>query len=963
MSVLRSVYVPLFPRPLTGLRSEIESVEKLVDEVEGQDESDISAIDAVDNYADNNDKEPFNDGRNYQDQSSSTDAIRSTVDSNTLRAGVEENIESVYVVHQGNVYDSIPMMRVQLSLPLSHSLLYPISDQWPDMEDHGEELGEDCSEEDDSSSEEESSEGESSEEESSEEESSEEESSEEESREEKRTEENSSESSNKIEDKKKDSNETARSEGFNVDSNVPAILKNIGSLTSAMLTNDEISCTYEGNDIKVGSAWKEVQADVTTDNNKNNNNNKGKFLCFKSSHTLRTMALEVVSKIALVNLQYDKSSTIHPSSNTISYALPAHSNSVLGKCDFNRYLHSNEHKETNVQQSRSILKDVFIGREKIKTDFNSQNLTAASDLRLQLLNRGRKRSLQNSSEKPHQRQGGFLTSSENSHESEATDALLCDVHNGYPTGDGPTETDNHSMLGADPSSSTISRENVCTETIDCRTGIAVRISAYDSLPVLSSTLPTSSSILTSSLSLSSSFPSSSFSTPISVPHMPPPHPLDVTITFLGTGSATPSKHRNNSCILLSIPMIPSFSPPYPPPRPLASSLTPIVMSHESVVQAKQVLLENGQKEGQKEAQEQKEKQQQEQEQQKNIVLLDVGEGTCTQLFQSVGGDIDRFNSALLSIRLIWISHHHADHVCGLPLLLEHVNRAAVLRGKVLSAIIEKDKNLDKSNTLSSSSSSASAVTAAAASIVAHKITVIGPPVVLKYQEYCACVAGLDDLVVFVPTVATLFASYSVPLPQSLLGMCTTRLLVRSVQVPHCKESYGLILEIQRNDNNHRSNDNTRNMKIVYSGDCRPSTSLINAGKECDLLLHEATFDDTMQSDAECKRHCTTSEAVEVGVRMRAKHIVLTHFSQRYPTVVQSFLKFPNTEIGTQKNDGIRSGNDSVSKRSFSVAFDLLRFSFPSQIKHLPLATSALAQILSAAANSSSAVSNVEVQED
>ena len=153
------------------------------------------------------------------------------------------------------------------------------------------------------------------------------------------------------------------------------------------------------------------------------------------------------------------------------------------------------------------------------------------------------------------------------------------------------------------------------------------------------------------------------------------------------------------------------------------------------------------------------------------------------------------------------------------------------------------------------------------------------------------------------------------------------------------------------------------MKIVYSGDCRPSTSLINAGKECDLLLHEATFDDTMQSDAECKRHCTTSEAVEVGVRMRAKHIVLTHFSQRYPTVVQSFLNFPNTEIGTQKNDGIRSGNDSVSKRSFSVAFDLLRFSFPSQIKHLPLATSALAQILSAAANSSSAVSNVEVQED
>jgi ribonuclease Z len=40
---------------------------------------------------------------------------------------------------------------------------------------------------------------------------------------------------------------------------------------------------------------------------------------------------------------------------------------------------------------------------------------------------------------------------------------------------------------------------------------------------------------------------------------------------------------------------------------------------------------------------------------------------------------------------------------------------------------------------------------------------------------------------------------------------------------------------------------------------------------CDLLLHEATFNDTMSSDAECKRHCTTSEAVNVGLRMHAKY--------------------------------------------------------------------------------------------
>ena len=37
-----------------------------------------------------------------------------------------------------------------------------------------------------------------------------------------------------------------------------------------------------------------------------------------------------------------------------------------------------------------------------------------------------------------------------------------------------------------------------------------------------------------------------------------------------------------------------------------------------------------------------------------------------------------------------------------------------------------------------------------------------------------------------------------------------------------------------------------------------------------------------QADAEKKRHCTTGEAINVGRRMRAKTILLTHFSGRYP---------------------------------------------------------------------------------
>ncbi len=35
---------------------------------------------------------------------------------------------------------------------------------------------------------------------------------------------------------------------------------------------------------------------------------------------------------------------------------------------------------------------------------------------------------------------------------------------------------------------------------------------------------------------------------------PAPCPSDVLVSFLGTGSAMPSKHRSNSCILLQVPL-------------------------------------------------------------------------------------------------------------------------------------------------------------------------------------------------------------------------------------------------------------------------------------------------------------------------------------------------------------------------------------------------------------------------
>ena len=73
-------------------------------------------------------------------------------------------------------------------------------------------------------------------------------------------------------------------------------------------------------------------------------------------------------------------------------------------------------------------------------------------------------------------------------------------------------------------------------------------------------------------------------------------------------------------------------------------------------------------------------------------------------------------------------------------------------------------------------------------------------------------------------------------------------------------------------------------KFSYSGDCRPSQAFTQIGQDSTVLVHEATFDDDMEVDAIAKKHSTISEAVGVGLQMRARRIILTHFSQRYSKI-------------------------------------------------------------------------------
>lgn len=62
----------------------------------------------------------------------------------------------------------------------------------------------------------------------------------------------------------------------------------------------------------------------------------------------------------------------------------------------------------------------------------------------------------------------------------------------------------------------------------------------------------------------------------------------------------------------------------------------------------------------------------------------------------------------------------------------------------------------------------------------------------------------------------------------------------------------------------------------------PSHNLVNAGHGATLLIHEATMGDDEEQMAKDKAHSTFGQAVNIGQRMGAENVLLTHFSARYP---------------------------------------------------------------------------------
>jgi ribonuclease Z len=103
--------------------------------------------------------------------------------------------------------------------------------------------------------------------------------------------------------------------------------------------------------------------------------------------------------------------------------------------------------------------------------------------------------------------------------------------------------------------------------------------------------------------------------------------------------------------------------------------------------------------------------------------------------------------------------------------------------------------------------------------------------------------------------------------------------VTAAQLQHRVPCWGYVFS--EPDQQVGSTNPIKGRKLVILGDTCDSSAIADAAFGCDLLSHEATFNKGFEEKARIATHSTAEQAGAFAKRIRARNLVLTHFSARY----------------------------------------------------------------------------------
>lgn len=247
---------------------------------------------------------------------------------------------------------------------------------------------------------------------------------------------------------------------------------------------------------------------------------------------------------------------------------------------------------------------------------------------------------------------------------------------------------------------------------------------------------------------------------------------------------------------------------------------------------------------------------------KELILLDCGEGTQRQFFQSP--------VSFMRVRRVFITHFHGDHFLGLPGLIQSMglnNRTEPLdiygpRGtrEVVEMIMHLGLFTQKFPVEAHEIAPGGSVDLGPYTVKAARADHPVPALAFRVEE--ATKRGRFDgdkargLGIRGPDFARLEAGETVTVKDG------TQVLPTMVMGPP-----------------------RPGRSVVYSGDSAPTEEMITLAKGADILIHEATTAQDLETEANKWGHSSARQAAQVAKEAGVGELFLTHFSSRYPDIL------------------------------------------------------------------------------
>ena len=261
------------------------------------------------------------------------------------------------------------------------------------------------------------------------------------------------------------------------------------------------------------------------------------------------------------------------------------------------------------------------------------------------------------------------------------------------------------------------------------------------------------------------------------------------------------------------------------------------------------------------------------------IMFDCGEGVQRQMVRAGGGFHRRMK--------IFITHMHGDHVLGLPGLMQTM------------ALLDRERKLDVYGppgiTEFLECIKKTVQFALTFQVEIHEIEEEGTA--CEEAEYTVQTAWANHVI---PSLA--YALVEKPRPgrfypekAKTIGIPEGPLWSRLQQGHEIKLKTGRIVKPEDVIGNPR-----KGRKIVYTGDTRPFRDFAKLATGANVLIHDATFDDSLAERAAEDGHSTPSQAARVAKKANVEQLILTHISARYEDanmlLKQAKKIFDNTRV-------------------------------------------------------------------